>query len=577
MSGIRYKRNDFMKIEKSPSIHTLLLVGALITALAMRLIRLGVWPLAHMEAEVALQALAIARSTTTRFGAHMTTVGLAGLDFYILTAGNFLARFWPGLIGALIVFVPFLFRDRIGRWPASLLSMVLAITPEMVGLSRIIGSPMNAFVFLLLGLGFLFNRKSILGGIAFALGLMSGPGFWFGGLILGISWVISDVLFEVSNVFKLPKMQESRITWSRFGISFGLTLLIVGSGFFLAPAGLSGILAGLVDFVRGFFVFEQTPFVVLPLALVAYSAGAFIFGLWGGLRGVLLRNKLDMFLFVLGGLGLLFGFIYPDSTPADLIWATLPFWVLSARVVFFAWRKPDQSRLVVILTAVLIIVVFAFMMLVLRSVITPGLSQEQQLNNFIALLGGMVFLVAIVLLVSFGWSQDVAMPGLLIGIGIVFFIATMSVSVNSTSLSSERSLELWFPEEANLSPELMKQSIDRIIGWNASGGTPVDIAVSDLDTPGMRWALQGYDPVEYVPYLPPQSQPGILITDSQGTPEISSTYRGQDLVWSREVLWEAMTPFQYLNWLITREAPIQESRIIFWVRTDLMPDEQFTP
>lgn len=566
-----------MKIGKRPSTHILLLGGALVVALAMRLVRLGVLPLTNSEAEIALQALAIARSTKTQFGAHMTTIAFAGLDFYIFNAGNFLARFWPGLIGALVVFVPFLFRDRIGRWPASLLSIVLAISPEMVGLSRILGSPMNAFVLLLLGLGLLFNRKPILSGIAFALGLMSGPGFWLGGLILAFSWVISDVLFDISSVFTLPVTHQKRDYWARFGISLGLTLLIVGSGFFLAPAGLSGIMAGLVVFGRGFVVPLQTPFLLKPLALVAYTAGSLIFGLWGGLRGVLLRNKLDMFLLVFGVTGLLFGFVYPGSTPADLIWATLPLWALSARVVFFAWQKPEHSRLIVIVTAVLVVVVAAFMLLVMRSLITPGLSQEQQLNNFIALVGGMIFLVAIVLLVSYGWSQDVAMPGLLIGIGIVFLAGLISVSVNTTSLSSEGSVELWFPEEAALSPELMKQSIDRITGWNASGGSRVEIAVSGMDMHGMRWALQDYDPVNYVPYLPPQSQPGILITDSLGIPEISSTYRGQDLVWSREVLWDTMTPFQYLNWLITRDAPTQESRIIFWVRTDLMPDDQFAP
>jgi len=566
-----------MKIGKRPSIHILLLGGALFGALMMRLVRLGVLPLTNGEAEIALQALAVARRTPIQFGAHMTATAFAGLDFFIFTPGNFLARFWPGMIGALVVFVPFLFRDRIGKWPATLLSFVLAISPEMVGLSRILGSPMSAFVLLLLGLGLMFNRKSILGGIAFGLALMSGPGFWFGGLILAFSWVVSDVFFDVSKVFTLPELQKKRVYWSRFGISFGLTLLVVGSGFFLAPAGLSGILAGLVAFVRGFALPRQTPFVLLPLAVVAYAAGAMIFGLWGGLRGLLLRNKLDMFLLVLGATGLLFGFVYPGSTPADLIWATLPLWTLSARVVFFAWRKPEHSRLIVAVTAILVVVVAAFMLLVLRSLITPGLSQEQQLNNLIALVGGMVFLVAIVLLVSYGWSQDVAMPGLLIGIGIIFLAGLISVSVNTTSLSSERSVELWFPEEAALSPELMKQSIDRIIGWNASGGSSVDIAVSGMDAPGMRWALQDYDPVQYVPYLPPQSQPGILITDSLGVPEISSTYRGQGLVWSREVLWNAMTPFQYLNWLITREAPTQERRIIFWVRTDLMPDDQFTP
>lgn len=96
-----------MKIARRPSIHVLLLSGALIVALMMRLVRLGVLPLTNGEAEIALQALAVARGTPIMFGAHMTTAAFAGLDFFIFTPGNFLARFWPALIGALIVFFAF--------------------------------------------------------------------------------------------------------------------------------------------------------------------------------------------------------------------------------------------------------------------------------------------------------------------------------------------------------------------------------------------------------------------------------------------------------------------------------------
>jgi len=149
--------------------------------------------------------------------------------------------------------------------------------------------------------------------------------------------------------------------------------------------------------------------------------------------------------------------------------------------------------------------------------------------------------------------------------------------VRGSGLNAERSHELWYPDQAYLSSEWLTVTLDRTMGWNAETSDPVEIAVSDFETPGVKWALRDYAPVQYVPYLAPQSQPGILITDSLALPEISGSYRGQNLVWSTKVDWDAMTAYDILVWLITRDAPTQTGEIIIWVRTDLMPDNQFAP
>jgi predicted membrane-bound mannosyltransferase len=184
-----------MRYEDQTKYHRLLAFGAFALALAFRLIRLNNLALNDYEAEIALQALEAARGSGTQFGSQAAYVGLTGFLFYIFSASNFLARFLPALIGSLIIFVPLLFREQIGSWSATILAVILAISPEMVGLSRIIGSPMMAFVLLLLSLGLFIRRKPILMGIALALGLMSGEGFWGG-------WVHSGIeLFGCRKVF----------------------------------------------------------------------------------------------------------------------------------------------------------------------------------------------------------------------------------------------------------------------------------------------------------------------------------------------------------------------------------------
>jgi hypothetical protein len=559
----------------SPTSQLLILLGAFMIGVAFRLIRLGVLPLNNMEAGIALQALAAAKRGETLFGDHIAYVGWTGITFFLFSTGNFIARFWPAFSGALVVFIPYLFRKQIGEWMAALASIVLAISPEMVGLSRIVGSPMMAMVFLLLAVGFLFKKKPILMGLCLALGLMSGPGFWVGVLILGISFAFSNTFFGWGGAFDSQLLKQDKPFWIPFLFSFVITLLVVGTGFFMVPAALSGIFSGLYTFIIRFGGPRLTPYWFIPFALLAYATGALIFGLWGGIRGILVRSKFDLFLFSWALFGLVFLILYPGGSPADIIWVTMPLWILGVRVTFFAWPKPGSINLVVIITAVSVVVISAFMLLAMRALVTPTLTQSQQLNYFIALMGGAVLLVAVTLLVNFGWSESIARTGLLLGLALVFTAGMIAVSVNATGIGPDVPYELWAPDEPVLLTEWLQVTIDRVLVWNARRSDPVDINVSGIESPGMRWALRDYDRTDFVPFLPAQTQPGILITEMGVFPEISNSYQGQGLVWMREVPWQDLSPSQYLTWLITRDVPTISTQLILWVRTDLMPSGQF--
>jgi len=569
--------NEFMKQAEKPKLDFVLLFAVFAIALAFRLIRLGHPALSDYEADIALQALGAAQGFEPQYGEHAAYVGLTGVSFFIFSAGNFLARFWPAIIGSLIVFIPFLYKKNIGSTPANVLAFVLAISPEMVGLSRIVGSPMMALVFLLFALGFFLRHKPILTGFFLAMGLMSGLGFWMGVFILGISYLIAHWAFDLSDSLTLSSLENKEKFWLCLGLSFAVTLLIVGTGFTLSTANLSGVFDGLISFIRGFVTPKTAPFVLMPLTLIAYTGAAVIFGVWGSLRATLVKHKVDLFLLVWWVFGCFFLFLYPAGEPADMIWVTLPLWVLSVRVVTSAWCFPKSSRLILLVTGSLVVAVSAFILFAMRSLLNQGVGQNETLNTFLALMGGVALLAVIVLLVSYGWSQEVALPGLLIGLAVVTCLGLVSVSVNSTGLAPEPSQELWYPKHASLSPEWVMVSIDRVMEWNALRETPLEIAVSHIDTSSMRWVLRDEDPVYYVEYLPTSSQPDILITDTQQIPEISSSYRGQDLVWSTQTQWEQMSPFGYLNWLITRDAPTVPQQVILWVRTDLMPDDHVTP
>lgn len=565
-----------MKSTKRTDSHIVFLILALALALCFRLIRLSQLPLSDMEASLAMQALSASRNLAVTFGAFPAYVGLTSVIFGIFSPSDFLARLVPALVGAALVFAPFLFRRQIGWWPATGLALVFAISPEMVGLSRMIGSPMMAMVLLALSVGLFLNKKPIGAGVGLALGLMSGPGFLVGVVILSLSYLIARWLF----LRPTPEDDSPQLRklggWGQAAIAAGVTLLTVGTGFFLTPANLSGTFSGLVEFIAGFGRTRSLSPGLIPLALIAYVAPAVLLGIWGSIRAIVMRSKLDLFLMVWWVVGLSFILLYPAGSASDLIWVTLPLWVLSIRVLVFAWHIPDSSRNVMVVTGIMVVVVFAFLLLAFRSMIGASLEQSQLITFLLAMSGGIVLLVAVVLLVSFGWSQEVALPGLLLGLATVFTLGCFALSVRSTGLSSQPSEELWYPEQHLVSTTWLRTTLDQVIHWNAGGGTAVDISVADFDTSAIRWFLREDEPVAFVPYLPPQSQPGMVITSDQAILEISNSYRGQDLVWSRDVLWHEMDGRQFLRWLVTRDAPTQSNEIIIWVRTDLMPDHQFS-
>lgn len=561
-----------MENQRSSTNQTAIIIVTLILALAFRLIRLGVLALNDQEAQLALRALAVARGEQTLFGGAHTYVGLTGLPFFLFSESNFIARFWPALIGAGVIFIPFVFSKYIGRWPAIMAALILAVSPEMVGLSRMVGSPMMALVLMLLAAGFWLGCKPILAGISLGLGLMSGPSFWVGGVILGLSLVLSDGLFGLLDIFRQGSEDDPpQPKWTRFGISLGLTLVVVGSGFFMAPSGLSGIFSGLFTFITGFGHAGLVPLWWIPFTLLVYGTGAVVFGLWGGIRGFLIKSKLDSFLIIWAGIGLVFTSFYPGRGTDGVIWVTFPLWILSARVFVFAWRKPGASQLVAVITSILVVVIAAFMALAMRTLVSPTLQQSQQLNYLIALAGGAILLVAIILLVNYGWSEDIARSGLLLGLGLVLFAGMISVSVYSTGIGSATPYALWYPDEAVLIPEWTQVTIDRVMVWNARGSEPVDILVADMDAPGLRWVLRAYDRVVFEPFVPPQSQPGVIITPAGTNFGISQSYQGQSLVWRRVVPWLELTPRQHLTWLVSRDVATIPQELIIWVRTDLMP------
>ncbi len=163
---------------------------ALLLALYIRLAGANVIPLTNREADLALQALALARGQAVLVGPHPAYLALTTALMILFSAGNWVARFWPAVMGSLLVLVPALFRGRIGKLPAVLLAFFLALDPGLLAVSRQADSLSMALLFSMLALGLWINQKATLAGIAAGMALLSGPQVWPGLLGLGAAvWI----------------------------------------------------------------------------------------------------------------------------------------------------------------------------------------------------------------------------------------------------------------------------------------------------------------------------------------------------------------------------------------------------
>src|SRR6266545_5710459 len=162
---------------------------AFLIALGFRIIQLGASPLTDSEATLALQALHIAQGKAPLLGPQPGYILLTSLLFAIIESTNFMARFFPALVGSALVFVPYFFREKIKPIPALILAFFFAIDPGLVALSRQANGTILAVTFLLFAWGMWRNQRAIPAGMFAGLALLSGPSLWAGLFTLGLTWV----------------------------------------------------------------------------------------------------------------------------------------------------------------------------------------------------------------------------------------------------------------------------------------------------------------------------------------------------------------------------------------------------
>ncbi len=537
---------------------------ALFTAFFIRFLHLDALPLNDTEAQSALQALRVSQGLNPALGPHPLYILSTSVLFFAYGGGtDFLARFFPALIGSLLVLAPLLFAgERLKPRTAVLLAFMLALDPGLVAISRQAASPIFAITFALLALGFFQQRKSSLAGAFAALALLSGPSIWLGILGMGITWAIYQAL---------RKREESAPQKFDLPLApFLAVFLLAGSLFFIVPNGLSAAFASIPAFFARWANLSELPNSQMAFSLLVYQPAAILLGLAAIIRGFWKASQRIIPLAVWFFVALLLAVFIPSREMPDLAWALIPLWALAAIELTRNLDIFPEERRETFGVFLLTIFIWVFSWLNLAGFAWAAPDTDQYTLRIGLLIGSLALLFLSLMLVAAGWSVRVAQLGGLWGLTLTLGLLGAAGAFGSAGLRGLSSPELWHPASLPLQADLLQATVRDMSEWGVGNDYAAPVVIAGINSPALEWLLREH-PVTVTNALDVSSAPNFVITAyNQEDPALSSAYRGQEFLWRQTPLWNTTSPKDWLRWLVMRDLmPRSGESIILWAREDM--------
>jgi hypothetical protein len=557
-----------MSERSQTTIEQILYLGVFLLALALRVSQLGGVALNEAEAGQALRAYDLAEGQAVSVGSQASYVLLTWLNFAILGSSAFLARMWPALLGAGIVLLPYAVRAQLGQKAALVLATGLALSPGFVAFSRTASSTVLAVLFLMLAIMAWQQGKGRWTGVFVALTLLSGAGSYIGLLGIYLSWLLLPR--DIKDKYK-STLKSSKISAKDVLLSFGLSLLLGATAFLRIPQAVSGIGAGLAEFLSRWTLPGGIQIVTMLLALVTYSLPILIIGLVAGVRAWVWRDGVGQAMSVWAIVALLVAIINPGREISDLLWVLIPVWALAAMGISHYLEKPKTNVSSVFGTVFLVVILASFLWINASAMarLTPG---EGDFTVRLTVSAALVPLAALALtLIGYGWSRQVAVQGLAWSFVLLSVALYISMDVRIIQPGERSANELWPSSSGAGQVSLLVDSAADLSGWQIGQRKEIEVALLS-ESAALHWAFRDWPAARNEIALTEVEEPAMIAAQGLSfQPEQSSAYRGQSFVWSREINWENGFPTNFFAWFVFREAATVSETMTLWVRSDLFP------
>ncbi len=553
----------------------LLYLAAVLVAVGFRLINLASLPLSDGESAQALNAFHLVTDSHIVGGNQPLYTLFTGILFFIFGSSDFLARLIPAVAGCLLVLLPVLIRDDLGRLPAIILSFGLAMDPALVALSRQAGSVMPALVLTMAAACYAWKRNDHLAALFCGLAILAGTPFWFGivGILLTVlsvnlfrSRATSDAKESPDNVGKASIPGYVGLT-RRYWPILVVTILLGGSLFAIFPSGLSAVIDGLLSYFKGWYTVGDGSIRRILVALLIYQMIPLLTGLAEGISGVIQKQPYRKEALIAFLVFLFLTVLYPGRQMGDMVWSIVFLWLMSAWLLSRLAETPDEALVPMLGHAALVTTLLIFVILNITWVL--GGFGGLDVTRSLSILGGVVVIFIISFLVAYGWGVAVAVRGALLGVGLVGLVVMVSFSVSAGGLNSRSVPDLWRQDARVTGVAALGNDLDEFSVWGTGVRNSLSITVINFDTPSLHWYLRNYPKTIFEDTLATAIASQIVITDHVYRPELSSNYRGETFAWYTTADWSTMNTLGILDWIFHKKAYESPTNLIFWVRQDL--------
>lgn len=564
-------------------LETLLYLAILGLAAFLRLYRLGLAPL---SADEAAQALAAWRGALPPSGASPLLYAINAILFGLMGPSDSLARLGAALFGTILVGLPALLRQRLGRSGALGAAFILAISPTAIIASRTLsGEIVTAVVGLgLLGIGELDRRgerQQIYSLAALtALGLIGGSSFYTLALIFA-----GGLFFAPPSTFnlRLSALNVKRLTFLVAAIVIGVSTLLLWR-----PANLSAVGDLPIAWLRGFRLEAGITAMYLPVQILFfYEMLALLTGLIGLIIAAQRRDHLAVWLGYWALAALLITMLRQGRTPQDVILMVVPLACLSAYALEELADSLQRMRLNIIefVFIVAILVIMAFGLLALADyVANPG--NVYMLGNpanptwiHRAAIEGLLALtlLGIVILLLFGVVMaKSALRSIAIAALIFVTLGTWAAGWGAAQAHPGDPRELIVgPQPASLALRLMVNTLEIASAQQTGDARALPLIVLTRSSPQdavVEWTLHEFPHVAFVSALDETSQPYAVVTPVDAPPTLASSYAGQDFTATTTWTLENRPLADVLRWMLYRRSPdppIPQDQWVVWIRQEM--------
>ncbi len=548
---------------------------------ALRLYELDNVPMSETEAAAALSALQLVGNDGEMFFSGRLPLSpllhtlQAGTFWISGTATASLARLWPALAGGvLVVGLPMLLRRQIGRGASLLCLLFLAISPAAWAVSRTGDSMTLAWLCgLTMAYGWqlfsvnLERRGLTLAAVALGAGLAAGPQF-------------VSVLF-LGAVFFVVRQRSVRRWWTLLAPELpkaaqeaAVSFLLCATACLIYPLGLAAAGESWFTWLSNWLpAGGQRPNLLIMSLVMLHEPVSVLLGI-SGIYLLMRGEVMAKGLFILAGLGLLFGVVYGGRQSGDILWVLVPVTVLAAIVVDKAWNGAMVGReLFIVYWQVAALSMLAGFGYVIIAAFASGRSAQWLAVGWDAALQISILLilgVLVVLLFATVWTRSLAWSGMVTAMVIVL----LGWSAHSRALlvggQTDDGLDIWYGEKTSSSADIMLESLADISLRYLGSRRDLQIAVLGEPDAKLAWLLREYPNLEWI-HTGPKGLTSPVVIGRGGASAVApgANYLGQEFGYN---VYRHGSPSDSIGWakyLLFRRGPVGQTRLVLWVREDV--------